>query len=56
MRILTRDANEGMAKITRIGEADGNRHARFDKLRRLFDMYFQVGAHAAGVSQGHSLT
>ena len=55
MRILTRDANKGMAQIARIGDANGNRHARFDQLRRLFDMHFQIGTNVAGVSQRFAL-
>ena len=52
MRLLTRDAHEGMAQIAWIGKANGNRRIRLNQLRRLFDMYFQISANGRGITQG----
>ena len=56
MRIFTRDADKGMAQIARIGHADGNGHLRFNQLRRLFDMHFDIGANASGITQRLALS
>ena len=51
MRILPHDADGGVADIARDAGAHGDRHAGFEKARRLFDMGFEEAADRAGRQQ-----